>query len=331
MSVKMSDKYEPPFTINTAIVNLAAEISALVERVAIRLEQSDSLRLRRINQIQSIHSSLAIEGNSLSEGQVSDIIDGKRIIAPEREILEVKNALRTYELYPLLKAFSEKDLLKAHAVMMQGIIPDAGRYRNCNEGVFKGRKCVHFAPPPNMVPILMKKLFSWLKNSKDHWLVRSCVFHYEFEFIHPFRDGNGRIGRLWQSLILGKWNPLFAHLPVENLVYANQHAYYNAINASSAAGDCSIFVEFMLNRILDSLKAMQKVDAVADARKPFVLTDRQKKIVSLLKKNNFATEKGMAEKFAVTTRTIERDLAKLQDNGILERAGSKRDGYWIVK
>ena len=278
MSVKMSDKYAPPFKINTAIVNLAAEISALVERVAIRLEQSDSLRLRRINQIQSIHSSLAIEGNSLSEGQVSDIIDGKRIIAPEREILEVKNALRTYELYPSLKAFSEKDLLKAHAVMMQGIIPDAGKYRNCNEGVFKGRKCVHFAPPPNMVPILMKNLFSWLKNSKDHWLVRSCVFHYEFEFIHPFRDGNGRIGRLWQSLILGKWNPLFAHLPVENLVYANQQAYYNAINASSAAGDCGIFVEFMLNRILDSLKAMQKVDAVVDARKPFVLTDRQKKL-----------------------------------------------------
>ena len=331
MSVKMSDKYEPPFKINTAIVNLAAEISALVERVAIRLEQSDSLRLHRINQIQSIHSSLAIEGNSLSEGQVSDIIDGKRIIAPEREILEVKNALRTYELYPSLKAFSEKDLLKAHAVMMQGIIPDAGKYRNCNEGVFKGNKCVHFAPPPNMVPILMKNLFSWLKNSKDHWLVRSCVFHYEFEFIHPFRDGNGRIGRLWQSLILGKWNPLFAHLPVENLVYANQQAYYNAINASSAAGDCGIFVEFMLNRILDSLKALQKIDAVVDARKPFVLTDRQKKIVSLLKKNNFATEKGMAEKFAVTTRTIERDLAKLQDNGILERAGSKRDGYWIVK
>ena len=331
MSVKMSDKYEPSFKINTAIVNLATEISALVERVAIRLEQSDSLRLRRINQIQSIHSSLAIEGNSLSEGQVSDIIDGKRIIAPEREILEVKNALRTYELYPSLKAFSEKDLLKAHAVMMQGIIPDAGRYRNCNEGVFKGRKCVHFAPPPNMVPILMKNLFSWLKNSKDHWLVRSCVFHYEFEFIHPFRDGNGRIGRLWQSLILGKWNPLFAHLPVENLVYANQQAYYNAINASSATGDCGIFVEFMLNRILDSLKALQKIDAVVDARKPFVLTDRQKKIVSLLKKNNFATEKEMAEKFAVTTRTIERDLAKLQDNGILERAGSKRDGYWIVK
>jgi predicted HTH transcriptional regulator len=136
---------------------------------------------------------------------------------------------------------------------------------------------------------------------------------------------------LWQSLILGKWNPLFDHLPVENLVYANQQAYYNAINASSAAGDCGIFVEFMLNRILDSLKALQKIDAVVDARKPFVLTDRQKKIVSLLKKNNFATEKEMAEKFAVTTRTIERDLAKLQDNGILERAGSKRDGYWIVK
>lgn len=315
MSMKMSDKYEPPFTLNTAIVNLAAEIAAKAERFAIRLEQPDSLRLRRVNQIQSIHSSLAIEGNTLSEDQVSDIIEGKRVMAPAREILEVKNALRTYELYPSLNAFSEKDLLKAHGVMMQGMIPDAGKY----------------APPPKMVPILMKNLFSWLKRSKMHWLIRSCIFHYEFEFIHPFRDGNGRMGRLWQSLILGKWNPVFAHLPVENLVYANQQEYYNAINASSTAGDCSIFVEFMLDKILGALKDVQKIEVETPIAETVHLTARQEKIVAALKKNNFLTEKELAEKFAVTPRTIERDLAKLQQNGTLERVGSKRDGRWIVK
>lgn len=327
----MSEKYEPPFKINEAIVNLVADISAMVERFVIRLEQPDGLRLRRINQIQSIHSSLAIEGNMLSEDQVSDIIEGKRVIAPAREILEVKNALRTYELYPSLNALSERDLLKAHGVMMKGMIPDAGRYRNCNEGVFKGNKCVHFAPPPGMVPMLMKNLFSWLKTSKAHWLIKSCIFHYEFEFIHPFRDGNGRMGRLWQSLILGKWNSVFAHLPVENLVYANQQEYYNAINASSTAGECSVFVEFMLSKILDSLKDSQKVELDTLIVETALLSARQEKILALLKKNNFLTEKELAEKFKVTPRTIERDLAKLQQNKVLERVGAKRDGRWLVK
>ena len=327
----MSEKYEPPFKINEAIVNLVADISAMVERFVIRLEQPDGLRLRRINQIQSIHSSLAIEGNMLSEDQVSDIIEGKRVIAPAREILEVKNALRTYELYPSLNALSERDLLKAHGVMMKGMIPDAGRYRNCNEGVFKGNKCVHFAPPPGMVPMLMKNLFSWLKTSKAHWLIKSCIFHYEFEFIHPFRDGNGRMGRLWQSLILGKWNSVFAHLPVENLVYANQQEYYNAINASSTAGECSVFVVFMLNKILDSLKDSQKVELDTLIVETVLLSARQEKILALLKKNNFLTEKELAEKFKVTPRTIERDLAKLQQNKVLERVGAKRDGRWLVK
>ena len=327
----MSEKYEPPFKINEAIVNLVADISAMVERFVIRLEQPDGLRLRRINQIQSIHSSLAIEGNMLSEDQVSDIIEGKRVIAPAREILEVKNALRTYELYPSLNALSERDLLKAHGVMMKGMISDAGRYRNCNEGVFKGNKCVHFAPPPGMVPMLMKNLFSWLKTSKAHWLIKSCIFHYEFEFIHPFRDGNGRMGRLWQSLILGKWNSVFAHLPVENLVYANQQEYYNAINASSTAGECSVFVEFMLSKILDSLKDSQKVELDTLIVETVLLSARQEKILALLKKNNFLTEKELAEKFKVTPRTIERDLAKLQQNKVLERVGAKRDGRWLVK
>ena len=164
-----------------------------------------------------------------------------------------------------------------------------------------------------------------------HWLIRSCIFHYEFEFIHPFRDGNGRMGRLWQSLILGKWNPVFAHLPVENLVYANQQEYYNAINASSTAGDCSIFVEFMLDIILGTLKDAQNVEVETPVAETIHLTARQEKIIAALKKNNFLTEKELAEKFAVTPRTIERDLAKLKQNGIIERIGSKKDGRWIIK
>ncbi len=163
-----------------------------------------------------------------------------------------------------------------------------------------------------------------------HWLIRSCIFHYEFEFIHPFRDGNGRMGRLWQSLILGKWNPVFAHLPVENLVYANQQEYYNAINASSTAGDCNIFVEFMLDKILGALKDVQKIEVEMPIAETVHLTARQEKIIAALKKNNFLTEKELAEKFAVTPRTIERDLAKLQKYGTLERVGSKKDGRWIV-
>ena len=203
--------------------------------------------------------------------QVSDIIEGKRVTAPAREILEVKNALRTYELYPSLNAFSEKEM---------------------------------------------------------HWLIRSCIFHYEFEFIHPFRDGNGRMGRLWQSLILGKWNPVFAHLPVENLVYANQQKYYNAINASSTAGDCSIFVEFMLDKILGALKDVQKIKVQAPIAEAIHLTARQEKIIAALRKNNFLTENDLAKKFTVTPRTIERDLLKLKQNGLLERIGSKKDGRW---
>lgn len=329
----MSEKYKPPFNITENIVNLVAEISALVERYVIRLEQSDELKLRRVNQIQSIHSSLAIEGNTLSESQVSDIINGKRVLAPLHEIQEVKNALLTYELYHSLNAFSEKDLLKAHGVMMNGLVPDAGRYRNCGEGVYKGSKCVHFAPPPQIVPFLMKDLFKWLKTTKTHWLIRSCIFHYEFEFIHPFRDGNGRMGRLWQSLILGKWNAIFEHLPVENLVYANQQEYYNAINASSTAKDCGIFVEFMLDKILQVLKNSQKanLDTLIVEEKTIRLSVRQEKIVGILQKDPFLTAKDLSKKLKVTERTIERDLAKLQESGALNREGSKKDGRWIVK
>ena len=240
----------PPFIVSPEAINMIAEISSLIERYAIRLEQEDSLRLRKANRIRTIHSSLAIEGNTLTENEVRDIIEGKTVVAPLREIQEVKNAIKTYEMYPTLDAFTEKDLLRAHAQMMQSIIDDAGCYRSGGVGVFGEKGCVHLAPPAARVPQLMKDLFNWLKHSKDHLLIRSCVFHYEFEFIHPFADGNGRMGRLWQSLILGRLHPVFQHLPVENMVYANQQRYYAAISQSTDTAQSGPFIDFMLGEIL---------------------------------------------------------------------------------
>ena len=262
--------YTPPFNISAEAINKIAEISAQIERYAIRLEQKDALQLRKVNRIKTIHSSLAIEGNGLTESEVCDIIDGKMVVAPLREIQEVKNAIKTYELYPQLNPYNEKDLLRAHSTMMAVLIDDAGHYRRGGVGVFGEIGLVHLAPPADRVPSLMKELFNWLKSSKDHLLIRSCVFHYEFEFIHPFMDGNGRMGRLWQSLILGRLHPLFEYLPVENMVHVNQQAYYDAITASTNIGESGPFIDFMLGEILNTLKSRQgeKIAIVEAKDKP---------------------------------------------------------------
>ena len=232
--------YHPPFTISTKAISMIAEISALMERYAIRLEQHDALKLRKANKIKTIQSSLAIEGNTLSEGQVTDILDGKKVVAPLREIQEVKNAIATYDIFAKLDPFSVKDLLKAHGLMMAALVDEAGQFRHGGVGVFAGTQAVHIAPPAERVPALIHDLFDWLKHAEDHLLIRSCVFHYEFEFIHPFVDGNGRMGRLWQSLILARLNPVFQHLPVETMVHDNQQQYYQAINASTNAGNSGL-------------------------------------------------------------------------------------------
>lgn len=253
----MTSKYQPPFSISAKSINLIAEISAQIERYAIRMEQEDGLMLRKINRIKTIHGSLAIEGNKLSESMITEIIEGKHVIAPLREIQEVRNAIKTYDAFSTLNPFKVEDLLKAHGLMMEALIDNAGSFRNRGVGVFAGTQAVHIAPPAERVPFLMNDLFEWLKNSDDHLLIKSCVFHYEFEFIHPFLDGNGRIGRLWQSLILTQLHPIFEHLPVENIVFQNQQNYYDAISQSSIATDCGVFIEFMLQEILTTLKNRQ--------------------------------------------------------------------------
>lgn len=339
--------YVPPFTVSAEAINLIAEISAQIERYAIRLEQEDGLRLRKANRIKTIHSSLAIEGNTLSEDEVRDIIEGKTVVAPIKQIQEVKNAIATYELYPTLDAFKEKDLLKAHGVMMQALIDHPGRYRSGGVGVYGEKGLVHLAPPAERVPQLMGDLFNWLKGSKDHLLIRSCVFHYEFEFIHPFLDGNGRTGRLWQSLILGKLHPLFEHLPVENMVYANQQAYYDAIGESSKQGQSGPFIDFMLAEIFKTLKAHQgeplpnKVQEQVPNKIPNKVPNKLRalypefsdaiwSVYMGIKANPHATAEELGLALGIGGRMVRKHIAELREAKLIERIGGNKTGYWKI-
>lgn len=346
--------YTPPFRITSKIVNIVADISAKIERYALLLEQDSALRLRKANRIKTIHSSLAIEGNELTEGQVSDIINGRTVVAPLREIQEVKNAIATYDLFPTLNPFDERDLLLAHATMMEALVDNPGRWRTSGVGVFGEKGCVHMAPPADRVPTLMAELLDWLKNSEDHLLIRSCVFHYEFEFIHPFIDGNGRIGRLWQSLILSQLHPLFAHLPVENMVFANQQTYYDAFTASTGAGESTPFIEFMLGEIRATLARGEsdkpnglteyvpiKVQGKFPNNIPNIFPNNIRShypqvaevvwhIASLLNNTPGASADQIGEALGMSGRMVRNHIATLRNLGVIERIGSNKSGYWKI-
>ena len=247
--------YPPPYTITPEILNRVAAISEAIGRLTALADRARALRRRRINRIRTIHGSLAIEGNTLSEAQITAILDGKRVIAPPREVQEVKNALAAYDRFDTWKPEAEKNLLEAHRILMSGLINEAGRYRHGGVGVMAGRRVIHMAPPADRVPQLMAALFGWIAATDVHPLIAGSVFHYEFEFIHPFADGNGRMGRLWQSLILARWNPLFAEIPVESLIFEHQAEYYRALQESTRLTDSAPFIAFMLRMILDAVTA----------------------------------------------------------------------------
>ena len=247
------NEYQPPYTITSAILNLVANISEAIGRLTVLTDQAKALRLRRVNRIRTIQGSLAIEGNTLSEAQITAILDGKRVIAPPREVQEVRNALAAYDRFEKWRPDVETELLEAHRTLMTGLIDDAGYYRRGGVGVMAGSQVIHMAPPADRVPALMGDLFRWLITSDAHPLITSSVFHYEFEFIHPFADGNGRMGRLWQSLILARWNPLFADIPVESLIFEHQAEYYQALQASTQQTNSAPFIDFMLRMILDAV------------------------------------------------------------------------------
>lgn len=249
------NSYQPPYTTTPLILNLVAQISETVGRLTLLTNAAKALRLRRINRIRTIRGSLAIEGNTLSEEQITAILDGKRIMAPPREIQEARNAIAAYDRFEQWQPQVEADLLEAHRLLMAGLIDEAGAYRRGGVGVMAGSEVIHLAPPVDRVSALMHDLFRWLAASEEHPLITSSVFHYEFEFIHPFADGNGRMGRLWQTLILTRWKPLFTDIPVESLVHAHQADYYQALQRSSDQTDSAPFIEFMLRMILDALSS----------------------------------------------------------------------------
>lgn len=249
------DKYIPPFQITPNMLNLIADIMEKLGKLDTFHNLSKMPVLRRNNRINSIHSSLAIEANSLTLDEVKDVINGKMVIGPEREIREVQNAYKAYEMINDLNPYSILDLKKAHEVMTHLTVTESGEFRKGNEGVFDDDVCIFIAPKPELVPSLMQNLFDWMKKSKDkiHPLILSSVFHYEFVFIHPFSDGNGRIARLWQNVILTKWKGIFEYLPIETQIKKYQSDYYRAIANSNKNGNSTAFIEFMLKMINDTL------------------------------------------------------------------------------
>lgn len=252
----MPQQYHPPHTITPAIVNLVAQVSEAIGSLKALSDPAIELRLRRINRIRTIQGSLAIEGNTLSQEQITAILEGKKVIAPPREIQEVRNAIAAYDHFEQWRPEVEADLLDAHHILMAGLIDEVGVYRAGGVGVLAGGQVIHMAPPAGRVPTLMGDLLHWLAGSDVHPLIASSVFHYEFEFIHPFADGNGRMGRLWQTLILTRWNPLFADIPVESLVHEHQTEYYQALKESTDQADSAPFITFMLRMILDAVSTI---------------------------------------------------------------------------
>ena len=321
-------KYQPPFTLTSEIVSLVADIAEQVGRLSAQPDSGLDLRLRRINRIRSVTGSLAIEGNTLSEAQITAILDGKTVLAPPKELQEARNALTVYERLGEWNAHDEDDLLAAHRQLMLGLLDHPGVYRSGGVGVMGDGKVLHMAPQANRVPKLMGQLFDWLGNTREHPLIASSVFHYEFEFIHPFADGNGRMGRLWQTLLLSRWQPAFAWLPVESLVHQQQQAYYQALNASTKASDSAPFIRFMLSCILD---AASKADAKTRAElrvKTRVKTPEQ--IQDLLRENPQMTLAEVAAALGRAVSTIERAAARLQADGKLRYQGPKKGGRWEV-
>ena len=323
--------YTPPFVITSKSINLIAEISEKIGILTALSENPLHVELRKENRIKTIHSSLAIENNSLSIEQITAIIEGKRVLGAPNEIQEVKNAVQAYELLLDLNPYKEEDLLRAHRLMMSDLVDRNGKYRKDGVGIFDGNDVVHIAPPADRVPLLMKDLFEWLKNSDAHPLIKSCVFHYEFEFIHPFQDGNGRMGRLWQTVILKEWKSIFAWLPVETIIKERQAEYCKALNSSDTNADSTTFIEFMLSAILDEINVLiSEQDKKVTVNVTAKVTANQEKIIAELQKNPYMTQKELSEIVGISLKSIKENMKKMQESNILRRVGADKNGYWSV-
>jgi Fic family protein len=320
--------YTPPYKITSKIVNLISSISEEMTKIEVDKTNIISPRLRKINRIKTLAGTLEIEGNFLGEEKITAILDGKKVLGTYEEITEVEGAIEAYKAFEKYDFTKLDDLLYAHKLLMQDILKTAGSFRKVNVGVGGKDGVSHIAAQPDLVPKLMDDLFDWLERSDEHPLIKSSVFHYEFEFIHPFSDGNGRIGRLWQSVILYDWKESFIAIPTESIIRNHQEDYYKAIEESSQIGESTPFVEFMLGVILEAINSSVK-DSVKDSVNSSVNTED--KILDLLKQNPNHTIKELADILNLTTRAIEKQIAKLKSEDKIQRVGSARKGYWAVK
>ena len=331
----MSEAYTPPFRMTDEITSLVIEIGELVGRLSVDPTLSLTPRLRKEIRIRSIYSSLAIEQNTLSLDQVTDVIEGRRVLGPPDDILEVQNALEAYRRMGALKSCAMDDLLTAHRIMMQGLIAEAGAFRTGSVGVYSGGRLIHRGAPAEAVPEIMAALFDWMSRASTHPLIKSCLFHYELEFIHPFTDGNGRMGRFWQTLILQEWQPILAWLPVETLIHERQGDYYDALNRSNQQNDATAFVTFMLSLISQALRDIcnRQLWHVGTNGGINVGTNDghpAETILLILKKQPTATARRIAELTHLSTRQVERILAALKNSGRLVRHGANKGGFWEV-
>ncbi len=322
---------KPPFEITNEILDSITEIAVLVGQVSATQGLSTNPTLRKSNRIRTIYSSLAIEQNTLSLEQVTAVINGKQVLAPPKDIAEVKNAYEIYEMMDTLRPYSVEDLLNAHGVMTKELVEESGCFRSGPVGVVdKNGKVLHFGTLPDYVPKLVYELMDWVKNSDIHMLIKSCVFHYELELIHPFADGNGRIGRLWHTLLLTQWKPIFAWLPIESIIHDRQNEYYNAINQSNYDGESTAFIVFMLDAIKEAL-----VEAVETTVLTEKMTDtelRWYKIKQFLQKNEFITNSDVREMFKVSSATANRILFRLTAEGVIQKVRiGKSWGYELAR
>lgn len=324
------DKYIPPYKITDKILDYISKIMEKVGEINSYINLNRMPELRKQNRINSIHSSLAIENNQLSLFQVQDVINGKMVIGDKTDIQEVKNAYEAYNKISEINPYSIEDLKLIHGIMTFLIEEESGKFRSHGECVKDGDKVIFVAPSEKMVPSLMQELFNWLNEAKEsvHPLILSSVFHYEFLFIHPFGDGNGRMARLWQSALLSKWKEIFEYVPIESLIKQYQEEYYKVIDNCNKAGESTAFIEFMLkmiyetiNRIIVEQNSMQKI---------IYSNSTQEKILELIKENSNITQVEMAEKLGITRDTISYNIKYLKDNGIIDRVGSNKRGSWKI-
>lgn len=324
------EKNYPPYTITDKMLNLATTIMEKIGEANYFESLNRFPELRRKTRIKSIHSSLAIENNQLSLFQVEAVINGKAVIGEQKDIQEVKNAYKAYEEIDNINPYSVEDLKKIHGILTFAIEDDSGKFRNHGEAVYDGDIQIFMAPPHRMVPTLMDNLFNWMNEAKENVnpLILSSIFHYEFVFIHPFSDGNGRTARLWQTAILAHWKDLFKYIPIESIIRKHQEEYYIAIQNCNNAGNSNEFIEFMLKIIDEAVDGM--ILNQQETTQKTTQKTTQEKIINLIKKNPGITQVEMAKALDLTRDGISYNIKALKEKGIIERVGSTKKGYWKI-